>query len=390
MSLTDAIPSRSWSIPRAALLNVLTVGYCLVIFLGLDLFYSNFLYDEDVLARVSDPRYHHGLVANFSGHQSWGWSRSPFYTNSLGFKDGAVRQVSLISATRRILLIGDSFTEGLLFEESFAGLLYHAGQQRTHKVEFLNAGVSSYSPIIYYKKTKALLDAGLQFDEVVVFSDISDVFDEAAREYFCIDDDPNYFSYCDPKQLDLLNRQSGSEKTILQKNFVITEKLALQGRNDFRRLRGKWVSPSKSDILYGFPVGAWTIPGLERTTWAGLPKVNINAYFAPLGVEGGIARSQKNMQKLADLLAKRGIPLTIVVYPWAMQLANEDRESRQVAIWQNFCVKNCKEFINNFPAFFAEKDAHEDWYERLFIYGDIHFSAEGNRVMFRELAKHLL
>ena len=42
------------------------------------------------------------------------------------------------------------------------------------------------------------------------------------------------------------------------------------------------------------------------------------------------------------------------------------------------------------PAFFAEKDAHEDWYRRLFIAGDIHFSAAGNRLIFREVAKRLL
>ena len=96
------------------------------------------------------------------------------------------------------------------------------------------------------------------------------------------------------------------------------------------------------------------------------------------------------MQALADLLHGRGIPLTIVVYPWPLQLADNDRNSRQVAIWRDFCVKNCKAFFDLFPAFFAEKDTHADWYRRLFIYGDDHFSPAGNLVMFRELAKHLL
>lgn len=88
---------------------------------------------------------------------------------------------------------------------------------------------------------------------------------------------------------------TGAERKILQRNFVITEKLFLWLEYEIARLRGKWLLPSKSKILYGFPIGAWTIPGLERTA-----------------------------------------------------------------------------------------------YERLFIDGDIHFSAEGNKLMFRELAKHLL
>ena len=37
----------------------------------------------------------------------------------------------------------------------------------------------------------------------------------------------------------------------------------------------------------------------------------------------------------------------------------------------------------------SEKDAHSDWYERLFIEGDIHFFAEGDKIVFREVSKYL-
>jgi hypothetical protein len=72
-----------------------------------------------------------------------------------------------------------------------------------------------------------------------------------------------------------------------------------------------------------------------------------------------------------------------------VQLAHDDRDDRHVAIWREFCVKNCKAFIDLFPAFFAAKDTHADWYNRFFIYGDVHFSAEGHMLVFRELSKHL-
>lgn len=104
----------------------------------------------------------------------------PINTNSLAFRDSEVRYVLKVAQSRRILLIGDSFTEGVgtEFENTFAGLLQRAGQSRAEKVEFLNAAVSSYSPTLYYRKIKFLLDSGVTFDEVVVFSDISDVYDE--------------------------------------------------------------------------------------------------------------------------------------------------------------------------------------------------------------------
>jgi hypothetical protein len=114
------------------------------------------------------------------------------------------------------------------------------------------------------------------------------------------------------------------------------------------------------------------------------------ARYRPLGVEGGIARSLENMTKLSDLLASRGIPLTIVVYPWAQQIAQNDRDSRQVKLWRDFCPGRCKAFINLFPACFAVADSQKDWYENLYILGDDHFSAAGNRMLFEELAKRLL
>jgi len=96
------------------------------------------------------------------------------------------------------------------------------------------------------------------------------------------------------------------------------------------------------------------------------------------------------MTKLSDLLASRGIPLTVVVYPWAQQIAQNDRDSRQVALWRDFCKSRCKAFIDLFPAYFAAADRDKDWYEHFYILGDDHFSAAGNRMMFEELRKHLM
>ena len=67
---------------------------------------------------------------------------------------------------------------GLSYEDTFVGLI--DSRLSKNNIEVLNAGRVSYSPIIYWRKIKFLIeDLGLDIDELVVFLDISDVRDEA-------------------------------------------------------------------------------------------------------------------------------------------------------------------------------------------------------------------
>ena len=126
--------------------------------------------------RVRDPHHTDGLKPNFNGFDAWGSNIVPIFTNSLGFRDVAVRSVPMTADRKRVIFIGDSFTEnpGVPYEQSFVGLF----AQAFPALDVLNAGVSSYAPSVYYEKLKYLLDAGLKFDEAVVYIDISDIQDE--------------------------------------------------------------------------------------------------------------------------------------------------------------------------------------------------------------------
>ena len=355
------------------------VLYCLAIFFTLDFIYSNVTDAWRRRPGIPSETYHHDLTPNFDGYNQWGRVHYRMFTNSLGLKDAGVRKVSPTPTSRRILLIGDSFTEGvgLPFDDTFAGMLYRAGQASPHKTEFLNAGVGSYSPVIYYKKIESLLGKGLRFDEAVVLPDISDVWDEATG-YFCIDDDPQYRAHCRLSD----SRKLAEVQSFLRRSFVVTHRTSqlvnglLRGLRDMRKTNSHGISPAT------LVRGSWT----EAKT-----KAVADSRYAPLGVEGGIDRSRRNMQALADLLKKRGIPLTVAVYPWPTQLTANDRDNRQVRLWREFCATaGCKRFIDLFPAFFAYKEAHPDWYERLFIAEDVHFSAGGHQLVFRELAAQLM
>lgn len=364
---------------RRALVYAGISAYCLALFLAFDFAWSSLTVGEESQrpARIANPVYDHGLAAGFDGHDVWGEVRHRLVTNSLGFKDASTRTIPLKPASRRVLLIGDSFAEGIGmgYEDSFAGLLQRAGQQRNDRIEFLNAGVASYSPSIYYKKIKYLLDLGLQFDEVVVLSDTSDVTDEA-NSYFCIDDDPKYRAHCTPAEGSMQPAAAAPKKgNFLIDRFVVTNRVRIAVKRSIQSLLGNRRASINTDHAR---IG-WTIPGLD-----------VSRDYRPLGVEGGIARSLQNMRALSDLLAARNIPLSIVVYPWAQQVAQGDRNSRQVSLWREFCEGRCKAFINLYPVFFAAAATDRNWYERYYILGDDHFSIEGNQLVFRELARQLL
>jgi len=365
---------------RRTLTWILLAVYCMAIYLALDFLVSNFAFDfvqptqrhGKHLARTASAIYHHGLVANADTYEMYGEIRYRLITNSLGFKDGSTRTVPLKADARRILLIGDSFTEGLgaPYEDTFTAMLNREAVKRGQKIEFLNAAAVSYSPVIYYRKIKLLLESGLSFDEVIVFSDLSDVFEEATS-YFCVDEHPEYRAHCNPDKDVYVGEVR--KANFWSRNFAVTDSLRVLIKTKIQTLGGHR------------GIGAAVV---NRSAWV-VPDYDIGDQYAPLGIEGGVARSLKNMQALADLLAARNIPLTVVVYPWPMQLDKDQRTSRQVDIWRDFCARACKAFVNLYAPFFAVKDAHSDWYPRLFILGDSHFNRAGNVLIAEEMAKHV-
>jgi hypothetical protein len=357
--------------PRAVVAGLMIL-YCAGIWLILDFGYAGLTRGEK--PRVANPIFHHTFAANFAGYDEWGDLRHRLFTNNLGFKDAVVRDVPMTPATRRIMLIGDSFTEavGMAFADSFAGMLHAAGQARAAKIEFLNAGVSGYSPTLYYKKVKYFFELGLRFDELVVLPDMSDVADEATR-YFCVDDDPAYRAFCETHGLDPVIRTTKGDA--LAERFPITD--MIRGRTKDALL--DWKYGTKDRSLEYSNLDGWALSG-----W------NSGPGFEPLGIEGGVVRSLRRMQDLADLLKAHEIPLAVVIFPRPPQIAHGDRSNRQIDMYRDFCAHNCKVFINLFPFFFEAAAAHPDWHARYFMARDYHFNAEGNRLMFQGLAKHLL
>jgi hypothetical protein len=309
--------------------------------------------------RTPSDLYHHDLRPRASVEDEvWGPRRSPYRTNSLGFRDRAVREVPLRGDRPRILFIGDSFTEGVgvTYEASFVGRVDAALAPRG--VEVLNAGVISYCPIIYFRKVKHLLeDVGLRFDALVVYIDIGDIEDEVTYK---LDAEGNVRPRPVRRVQELGADQQrggrGFSRYPRLKRFL--DRNSLLGSHVFAAL-GR-LFPSRE----GNRAALWTVD---------------DRLFAAYGREG-LETAREHMDMLRDLLRAHGIPLTVAVYPWPDQIWHHDLSSKQVTFWKQWATDNGAGFIDYFPGFIDAGPARAVL-DRYYIPGDVHWNEEGHRLI---------
>jgi hypothetical protein len=292
--------------------------------------------------RVPHPIYHHALRPLVTATGLWGRQYS-VATNSLGFRDGTARVVN--PPAPHVLLLGDSFTEGLgvSYDSSFAGRLASASG-----ADILNAGVSSYSPVIYERKARYWIEErGLHVTGMIVAIDLSDMLDEASR--YRVDAHGNVVDAASP---------SVSQRAT---NWLL-EHSALA----FLIWLGKnwWDSGAP-----GWSLGL----GQARTTW-NRDAVALARYGAV-----GLRRAMTHMTQLAALAKRHGIPLVVVIYPWPDEIMNRAQDCPQVRAWTAWADTARVPLVNLFPRFLSGEP--EATIRRYFIRGDVHWNAAGHRLV---------
>jgi hypothetical protein len=381
-SPTDLLPEQK---PTQRALLLFSAVLCLVLFLVLDAAYSAFVLRSRPAITATgtcfrpDPVRHHSLQANCTCVRHWGKNSYSFATNSLGFRDESVRHVPLTVSKPRILLLGDSFTEGMsTWPDTYVGQLTANFPQ----YDFLNGGIESYAPSNYLNVARQLLDKGVNFDEVIIFIDMSDAQDEAA---FYRDSSPSG-AVDGPAQI----VHNGGLYTYLRE-FITNHLLITNSVVDF---------VERQAVKHGFyhlNVGHGQLFDLPRSAWTYRQVSDSEPYeigYAPLGLEAGLRKEESKMTTLWKELRQRNIPISVVVYPWPAQVAHDSVDSRQVQMWRNWCEGKCERFISVFPEFFAVKNACPTrqagcWYMKDFIFGDEHYSRAGNAFVANAVDKSL-
>ena len=254
-----------------------------------------------------------------------------------------------------IAFIGDSFTEGigLDYEDTFVGKISE------HLIEYkiANLGVVSYSPSIYFSKLNYLLENDFKFDRVIIYFDISDVYDDN-RKYKLIE------NVVTRKKSILLSKFQKS----LKSSFPFLSYSSKKIKNDIipEILNKKKIINQCNYLDYCHEKSSWTF--------------NDN-YFNDQQINNSI-----NLMKLThDLLKKNNIKLSVGIYPWPSQILYDNRNSNFVKLIKDFCLSRCEFFFNNFSDFFDEVDDlnRKSLISKYYFKNDVHFNKQGNYKLYK-------
>jgi len=312
--------------------------------------------EKEKTYRIKNEHFHHTLASNVKVQSSW-FNVKPYLTctDKFGFRISCIEKNNEKKNNKNIVFIGDSFTEGLGFdyEKNFTGMLDDYTENN-----IINMGVSSYSPIMYFKKIQYFVLKGLDIDHVVVFIDISDIDDE--NNYYECEDSNNacmhpWANYSN------INPVKKKDENFL---FPLYEKIRIETKNLKRKIKPEIYIYRKN---------------YKRSMWTYVESTD--------EIIKGINSSIKYMTSLHNFLKTEDISLSIAVYPQPGQIIHGSKNSKQVKIWKEFCKDKCKHFINLFPTFFDEKPKLTSMQiiKKYYIKNDIHFNELGNKKIFNVL-----
>ncbi|MBF91700.1 MAG: hypothetical protein CMP34_02705 [Rickettsiales bacterium] len=327
--------------------------------------------------RVTNKNFHHGLLKNFSGIGVSGGMKYNICTNSEGFRKSCNKANEDLKDVFDYVFIGDSFTEGIGidYEKTFVGYF----EDHNKNLKILNLGVSGYSSSIYFEKIKYFLEKGIKMKNLIVFPDVSDVYEEG------------FVFYRDDKLRNIKMHEDNTNRFDTKRGnfaltFINTIQIKLPLTFYFLKNINSYISKKNPQnyLRENYKTSAWTY-SLQKK----------NDFYTDKDKEkilNGINKNLKELENLFTLLKKKNINLIIGVYPWPGQILYDNFDSYYTKIWRNFCENKCKYFVDTFPIFFEnrQKIGSKKTIDKFYIKNDVHHNKNGHYLIFKELQRTLI
>jgi lysophospholipase L1-like esterase len=371
---------------KSAFINLKLVAFWIVTIIALDLIIGHFFVPFYYLQSSSGlnitdylyinclhPYYNHGFEANKKGIKQYGSYKYQVYTNSLHMIAGQNSEVKN-DTRKKIVFIGDSFTEGvgLPYSKTFCGIIQ--SKTDTTKIDILNAAVSSFSPKLYYLRIKYLIEhEGFKPSEIFCFVDYSDYGDELVYEDFIPALD---FTYAHMSSF--LRHNSiiyNSYHFLARKYFLIKSKIEEGSGDTFIY----WVK-TNNEFLNRYPDFY-----LLRQEWA----KEMNNPSKTL--EHSIELAESHIDSLNLLCLKNKIELHLVVYPHNTFIGVKTAHSHYPeSLWKNYCNKKNIDFISLFPAFISDDTLQNIVNQKkYFIPDDSHWNENGHLLVADKISAYI-
>lgn len=356
---------------------LLRILISLAIFIGLDLLVGIFLIPESFDSfRSRHYYYHHGLLPNQDAQAAWGALIYPVHTNSMGMMDSAAYRLNKQTGSHRILVLGDSHSEGVgvPYPRTFSGRL--ARSLKSQGIEVINASAVSYSQKIEYLKARYLImEKGLEVDEILVPVDISDIQNELVYETF----EPRGKSAAGDFFFRLGNRM---KKTSIISYLLDAVRTGKQRERFFGNIEAFYEDVRETpntniwELYSGFFSHFNDEILLSNPRFHGMGSWMEDSTFRELALRG-ISMGQEHILKLKELCDSRGIRLTLSVHPWHHQIRKGKTSDEYVEQWESFAGSNGISFINLYPLFINEENP-EVVIKKYFISNDNHWNDFGH------------
>ena len=303
-----------------------------------------------------------------------------FITDKKRYRVGDSKSKSAVlssDSSTDLLFLGDSFTLGsyLDWEDTFVGLV----EQNSTEYNVINGGNVSYSVTPYnyiysrYLRTRDSKAAHL----VAIAVDLSDVQDEAGYWRTGADHPVKTQQSQDTLRRNRLRRKAELDLHPVdgyQLNAYLPYLYSIWGYVKFGLLKSDEHITNRVAFTY--------------KDWQQLDKVYPQKGYLPLGVAGGIEKVESGLKHLLREIERNNGKAFFIVYPWPNQMVYEDTHFDWSEFIQTICeAESCSGVIDLFPVMREYKQNHPtNWYTDLYITGEYHFNAEGNRL----IAEHVL
>lgn len=324
---------------------------------------------------LKSDKFHHIIAPNINLTNRWGQKKYKIITNKYSMRINEADKIDINK--KNIGFIGDSFVygSGIDYREHFLSLL----QNKIKDHNLLNLGYVSYSPSIYYKKIKDLIErSNLEFSRIFIFIDHSDIQDEGI--FYREDKNGNIVRAWESDEINKKRSRKYIFKNYLKQNSFIYKLHDIFSLPQISKKSGECLK-NKNDKKINF----LDYLDYERISYGFDKKVSQKKW-----VDKGLKKTNIYLNKIMELSKKYKFDITLVYYPSATEIITNVSLDKNLhfQLLKEWSINNKIDLINTAKNF-KKYNNGKDNYLNFFIKCDVHWNKNGHSIIAKNIINYL-